>query len=292
MGFMLNKRVLMSSAQYFSTEQAINPYYGAGSLNVERAQAEHAEIRRLFEEAGIIVETASPPTNSQDGVYTANWALVHGGKAVLARLPEARKAEEAVAREALEALGIEVVTVPGAWHFSGQGDALKFGGLLFSGKGYRSDEQAQAFAAKTLGLERIQLQTIPLLDTVGNPAMNAVSGWPDSFFYDLDLALAIIKAPDEQQGGIIAYCPDAFMPESQETLRRLKGFEKIEVDFQEATEGFACNLVSTGETVIMSNRAPKLAKELQRRGLTVVSPEVTELVKGGGFIRCVSLTLE
>jgi N-dimethylarginine dimethylaminohydrolase len=282
----------MSSADYFSTDQAINPYYGETTPDGERAKAEHAEIKGLFEQAGIVVDTTPAPADSQDGVYTANWALVRGSKAVLARLPGPRKAEEAASRQALEARGFEVVEVPGDWHFSGQGDALPFGGMLFCGKGYRSDERAQAFVAETLGFERIQLQTIPVLDAIGNPKMNAVTGWPDSFFYDLDLALSIIKAPDEHQGGIVAYCPDAFLPESQETLRRLKGFEKIEVDFTEATQGFACNLVSTGDTVIMSNRAPKLAAALKKRGLTVLSPEVTELVKGGGFIRCVSLTLE
>lgn len=282
----------MSGAEYFSTEQAINPYYGADSLDVGRAKAEHAGIRKLFEEAGIVVETTPPPTDSQDGVYTANWALVRGKKAVLARLPETRKTEEAVAEKALAKRGFDVLHVPNNWHFSGQGDALAFGGMLFCGKGYRSDEQAQKFAADVLGYDRVQLQTIPELDELGNPKMNAVTGWPDSFFYDLDLALAIIKGPDENQGGIIAYCPEAFTTSSQETLRRLKGFEKIEVSLEEATKGFACNLVSTGEVVIMSNRAPKLKAELEKRGLRVVSPDVTELVKGGGFIRCVSLTLD
>lgn len=281
----------MSGAEYFSTDQAINPYYGTISLNVEQAKLEHAEIKRLFEEAGIVVETTPPPTDSQDGVYTANWALVRGTKAVLSRLPNARKAEESIAEKALVERGFEVIHVPEDWHFSGQGDALPFGGLLFCGMGYRSDERAQAFAADVLGYERIQLQTIPEINELGNPMINTVTGWPDSFFYDIDLALSIIKAPDENQGGIIAYCVDAFMPSSQETLRRLRGFEKIEVSFEEATEGFACNLVSTGETVIMSNRAPKLKKELEKRGLKVLSPNVTELVKGGGFIRCVSLTL-
>ncbi len=282
----------MSSADYFSTSQAINPYYGAQAPDIDRAKAEHAAIKRLFEQAGIVVETTSPPTDSQDGVYTANWALVCGKKAILSRLPETRKTEEAVAKRALEERGFTVLQVPDGQHFSGQGDALAFGGLLFCGRGYRSDEQAQIFAADALGFERIQLQTIPELDTLGNPMMNAVSGWPDSFFYDLDLALAIIKGPSETEGGIIAYCPEAFVAESRETLRRLKGFEKIEVSFEEATKGFACNLVSTGETVIMSNHAPKLKAELEKRGLTVLTPEVTELIKGGGFIRCVSLTLE
>lgn len=282
----------MSSADYFSTSQAINPYYGAEAPDINRAKAEHTAIKDLFEQAGIVVETTSPPTDSQDGVYTANWALVRGKKAVLARLPEVRKAEEAVAEQALMERGFEVVHVPNGWHFSGQGDALAFGGLLFCGQGYRSDEPAQAFAAETLGYDRIQLQTIPELNDLGNPMVNAASGWYDSFFYDIDLALAVIQPPTETHGGMIAYCPEAFLPGSRDTLERLRGFEKIPVSLEEATEGFACNLVSTGSTVIMSNRAPKLKAKLEKRGMTVLTPEVNELIKGGGFIRCVSLTLE
>lgn len=289
---MINKRVLMSSAEFFSNEQAINPYYHHETVELSRARDEHETIANLFQTAGITVERTVPPATSQDGVYTANWGLVRNGKAVLARLPEARKSEEAVAEAALTRLGFEVVHVPGEWHFSGQGDALAFGGMLFCGMGYRSDERAQAFAAQTLGYDRVQLQTIPELDELGNPKMNAVTGWPDSFFYDLDLALAVIKAPDETQGGVIAYCPEAFMPSSQVALEKLRGFEKIHVSFEEATKGFACNLVSTGETVIMSGHAPEFKRELEKRGFSVLCPEVTELVKGGGFIRCVSLTLE
>lgn len=288
---MINTRILMSDARHFSNDQAINPYYHQETVDVERAMAEHEQIAQLFAKAGIVVERTSSPVNSQDGVYTANWGLVRNGKAVLARLPNARKTEEPVAKAALEKLGIEVVLVPGTWHFSGQGDALPFGNKLFCGMGYRSDEQAQAYVAETLGFERVQLQTIPERDEQGVPMINAVSGWPDSFFYDLDLALSIIKGPTDTDGGIIAYCPDAFLPESREKLRTLEGPDKIEVSFEEATKGFACNLVSTGETVIMSGHAPQFKAELEKRGLKAVSPEVTELVKGGGFIRCVSLTL-
>lgn len=282
----------MSSADFFSNDQAINPYYHQETVDGAKAVQEHEAIATLFRRAGIVVERTAAPKTSQDGVYTANWALIRGDTAVLARLPHARKTEEEAAEAALQQLGLSVVHVPEDWHFSGQGDALPFGGLLFCGKGYRSDEQAQTFAAETLGYDRIQLQTIPELDELGNPKTNAVTGWYDSFFYDLDLALAVIKNPDETQGGIVAYCPEAFTASSQETLRQLKGFEKIEVSFEEATKGFACNLVSTGETVIMSSHAPNFKKELEKHGLKVICPEVTELVKGGGFIRCVSLTLD
>jgi len=232
------------------------------------------------------------PTDSQDGVYTANWALVRGDKAVLARLPSARKTEEAYAEKILISLGKEVIHVPNNLKFSGQGDTLACGNYLFCGSGYRSDAEAQKFVAETLGYERIQLQTIPQCDVDGNSVINMSTGWPDSFFYDLDLSLAIIKAPENGQKGLIAYCPDAFTSESRILLAALDGVDKIEVSIAEAQNHFATNLVSTGDTVIMSAQAPLLSAELKRRGMTILSPEITELAKGGGYIRCTTLTID
>lgn len=288
---LLNSTVLMSDALNFSAEQPINPYYADSSVDTSLAQAEHDNIRKNLEEAGITVLTVPSPRDSQDGVYTANWALVRDNKAVLARLPEARKTEEAWAKQQLESQGIEVITVPEDWHFSGQGDALPCGEYLFCGQGYRSDRRAQEFAADTLGFTRIQLQTVPQLDHSGTPVINASSGWADSFYYDIDLALSIIKSPKDGEKGLIAYCPEAFTPESQQILASLEYIDTIIVSEEEATHAFACNLVSTGETVIMSAHAPHLKAELESRGLTVLTPEISELSKGGGYIRCTTLTL-
>ena len=281
----------MSDAQNFSTTQAINPYYGDPFASVEKASEEHTAIKQALISAGIEVISTPSPTESQDGVYTANWALVRGNKAVLARLPEVRKAEEAYAAQVLTGLSKEVIYVPDGLKFSGQGDALACGNFLFCGSGYRSDEEAQAFAADTLGYERIQLQTIPATDEDGTPIVNSVSGWSDSFFYDIDLALSIIKGPTDTEKGLIAYCPDAFTPDSQAILATFEGVDKILVSLDEAQKAFAANLVSTGETVIMSAHAPALTRELEARGLSVITPEVTELAKGGGYIRCTTLSL-
>lgn len=289
---MINRTVLMSDALNFSAEQAINPYYGDSHTETLKAQAEHDSIRLAFENAGIEVIKVASPTTSQDGVYTANWALVRGKKAILARLPEVRKSEEEWARQQLVDLGIEVIDAPEGLKFSGQGDALACGDYLFCGNGYRSDEAAQIFAAEQLGYIRIQLQTIPQLDEQGQPVINAISGWADSFFYDIDLALSIIKVPSENEKGLIAYYPEAFTAESQKILSEFTDVDKIEVTLDEAQHAFACNLVSTGETVIMSAHAPLLSEELRKRGLVVVTPEVSELAKGGGYIRCTSLSLQ
>jgi N-dimethylarginine dimethylaminohydrolase len=286
----INQRVLMSDARFFSNEQPINPYYHEERIDVAKAAHEHAHIQTMFKDAGIEIISVNSPATSQDGVYTANWALVRGKKAVLARLPNARTSEEDWAEKILHAQGLDVIRVPDTWRFSGQGDALPCGNYLFCGNGYRSDLEAQNFAATALGYTRIQLQTVPQLDSKKNAVVNASSGWPDSFYYDIDLALAIIEGPSKTSHGTIAYCPEAFTPKSQQILTSLEGFKKIIVSEYEAKQAFACNLVSTGKSVIMSGHAPEMRKNIEALGLTVHSPEITELVKGGGYIRCTSLS--
>lgn len=288
----INNSVLMSDANHFSTAQPINPYYHNESIDYEKAIQEHTAVRDLLIKAGVKVVTVPSPIGCQDGVYTANWALVRGDKAVLASLPNARKDEEVYAEKILTDLGKTVIHLPEGLKFSGQGDALACGNYLFCGSGYRSDSEAQKFVADTLGYERIQLQAMPQYDSAGNAVINQASGWADSFFYDIDMAIAIIKAPVDGQKGLIAYCPEAFMPDSRELLESLDAVDKITVSIDEAKNGFATNLVSTGETVVMSAHAPQLSEDLRRHGLTVLTPEITELSKGGGFIRCMTLTLD
>lgn len=289
----MNNQILMSDADNFSNSQMINPYYHQESINLEKAKAEHDNIYQLLESAGAKITKVASPHNCQDGVYTANWALIRGNTAVMSNLPNARKDEEAYAEKILANLGKIIVHIPKDLKFSGQGDALACGDLLFCGSGYRSAEEAQKIAADTLGYTRIQLKTTPKIDENNNPIINSASEWPDSYFYDLDLALAIIKPPIDNQKGLIAYCPDAFTPESRELLKKLDSVDKIEVSADEAKNGFATNLISTGKTVIMSAKAPKLAQELRDdRGLTVITPEITELAKGGGYIRCMTLTID
>ncbi|HZJ34789.1 MAG TPA: arginine deiminase-related protein [Candidatus Angelobacter sp.] len=288
----INNSILMSDAKNFSTDQPINPYYHHESIDYDKAIQEHTAVRELLIQAGVKVVTVPSPIDCQDGVYTANWALVRGDKAVLASLPNARQNEEAYAEKILTDLGKTVVRLPDGLKFSGQGDALACGNFLFCGSGYRSDSEAQKFVAETLGYERIQLQAVPQCDSAGNAIINQASGWADSFFYDIDMAIAIIKAPTDNQKGLIAYCPEAFMPDSRELLAKFDAVDKITVSIDEAKNDFATNLISTGETVVMSAHAPQLSEELRRHGLTVLTPEIAEIAKGGGFIRCMTLTLD
>lgn len=275
----------MSGADFFDDGFAINAYMDADlQVNLERAKQDHKNIHKALTDAGIEVIKVDPPTGCQDGVYTANWALCVEDKVILSRLPGPRQAEEAYAKETLTNLGKKPILVPNNLRFSGQGDALPCGGYLLTGSHYRTDIETHKFLSDMLDTEVVSLQTMPQLDKHGQEVINAVTGWPDSFFYDIDLAIAVID--DET----IAWCPEAFIPESQDKIARLP-LRKIEVSLQEATEGLACNLVSTGNTIIMSSHAPLLASQLELHGFKIAHPNVTELQKGGGFIRCTTLTL-
>jgi N-dimethylarginine dimethylaminohydrolase len=279
----INKTVLMSGPKYFSVKE-LNPYsHQDDQPDTNLAALEFESIKSCLEQAGVVVAKVDEPTDCQDGIFTANWALVRGNTAMLSSLPPQRQAEQAWAKRYLENMGKKVIETP--YHFSGQGDMLACGNLLFAGSGYRTDPRMHKIVADTLGYEVISLQTLPELDEGGKPITNRTTGWPDSFFYDIDLALSILTP------NLIAWCPEAFTPESQEKVRSLP-IEKIEVSLKEAKDHFACNLVSTGYTVIMSAGARELKAAIEARGLAVLTPRIKELAKGGGYIRCTTLTLD
>jgi N-dimethylarginine dimethylaminohydrolase len=200
----INSTVLMSGADYFDDAAAINPFMNSSvAIDRAKAQTEHQTIQSALREAGVQVVMIPPPENCQDGIYTANWALVRGDKAVMSTLPNARKDEEPYAEKVLSDLGKKTFKVPNNIRFSGQGDALPCGDYLFCGTGYRTEREAHDFVAETLGYQIIPLQTIPKKTWYGREVINHDSGWPDSFFYDIDLALSILKGPIAKGGGYI-----------------------------------------------------------------------------------------
>jgi len=288
----INRTVLMTDTDNFSVVE-LNSYSDEDiQPDREKAKLEHESIKKALRDAGVTVVERPSPKNCQDGIYVANWAFCGVDKwgqevAVMGRLPNVRQGEERPARKILSEMGKRLI-IPKWQHYSGQGDTLVAGDTMFFGSGYRSDKEMKYVLERTFGdrYNVVDVQTIPRLDEHGKPARNKLSNWRDSYFYDIDLALGVVR-PD-----MIAWCPEAFQPESAEKIRALEGIKKIEVDLDEALGAFACNFISTGETVIMGTGAPKLRLALAKYGISSVALKIPEIQKGGGSVRCSTLTLD
>jgi N-dimethylarginine dimethylaminohydrolase len=180
----INKIVLMSGAEYFGDDDAINDLMDSSvPVDVNEAIIEHGRIKDALETAGVEVRSVAAPENCQDGVYTANWALVRGGKAIMARLPNKRKPEEAYAQRYLEEQGIQTMVLPeNVERFSGQGDALPCGDIVFTQSPFRTTTDAHPYLKDWLGFrEVIVLETKPARRVgIGPAKINKITGWPDS----------------------------------------------------------------------------------------------------------------
>lgn len=288
---MINGRVLMTDAKNIGIA-GINAHENLRRAP-SRAGAIHqfAGIQDAIRTAGITIEQIPSPKDQQDGVYTANWAITHRGRALLSRLPNARSGEEPYAQGALEELGYE--TRRPSHIFSGQGDCLPFNEHeAIVGYGYRtllSLELMEHF--KWLGLTPIPVEAKPkrALGVLWRQK-NRVSGLYDSYFYDIDLAVAVI-APN-----VLAVCREALTNRGRRAIDELatrptNPVKIIPISLDEALKAFAANLVSTGETVVMAQGAPKLAAALEAEGLKVLPVANDQFKLTGGGIRCVTLTL-
>ena len=291
-----NSQVLMSGAEYMSNSLAINPYMDASEpFNVEKAMQQHARIRQALESIGIDVIKVDAPHDCQDGIFTANEALldIDNETILMGRLPKGREEETPYYDEVLRGLGKKVIYLPNPdWFFSGQGDALRYGNYLLAGQKFRTSPgpEVHQFIKDTLGYEVISLQAVGLYNKDGSPDINAVTGLQNSDFYDCDYAIAPIKWPSQTQRGLLAVCKEAWEPESLEKIKALPNTDIIWVSYKEATGVSACNLVSTGEAVVMNAGAPQLEQALRDHGLYVVTTQNGELKKNGGSVRCTTLT--
>jgi N-dimethylarginine dimethylaminohydrolase len=262
---LLNSRLLVSDVAHFRIDYEINPYMDTADQPDQAAAAtEHEAILAAHRGAGRKLEYLPSVPGCPDMVYTANAAVVRGDVAVLGNLPPQRRPESLHHRGWLIDAGFVVIDTP--YPFSGQGDALPWGDVLLAGFGQRTDRRVHAVLRAHLDYEIVPLRTV------------------DSRWYDLDLAVAVID------DDTLAYCPDALDRPSRGRLLAL-GCDLMEVEAAEAL-GFALNLVSDGRTVTMSDGAPRLAAQLRDRGLDVDEVVTTQLRKGGGGVRCTSLTLD
>jgi ornithine--oxo-acid transaminase len=200
-----------------------------------------------------------------DMVYAANGALSTPQTTIGARFAYPQRAAEGEAyAQWLEAHGLGPVHRP--QHVNeGEGDFLVIVGQILAGTGFRTTTAAHAEVAEVTGLPVISLELV------------------DPRFYHLDTALTVLD--DET----VAYYPGAFSVPSQATLAVL--FPDAVIAGEADAVVLGLNAVSDGRHVVLTAAAPGLAGALAERGFVPVPLDLSELLKGGGGIKCCTLEI-
>ncbi|MDT5099970.1 MAG: hypothetical protein QOC76_3707 [Mycobacterium sp.] len=257
------RRYVMTPPTFFTVEYAINPWMDTSTrVDSHLAMNQWETLRQTYKDLGHTVEVVEPVAGLPDMVYAANGGLIVEGKAVVARFAYPERAGESVAyAEWMGRHGFHPIETR---HVNeGQGDLLVVGSIVLAGYGFRTDRRAHHEIAAAVGMPLVSLELV------------------DPRFYHLDTALAVL---DETT---IAYYPPAFTEESR--ARLLEFFpDAIEVATADAYV-LGLNAVSDGLNVVHPAAAAGFAGQLCDAGFVPIGVDLSELLKGGGSIKCCTL---
>jgi N-dimethylarginine dimethylaminohydrolase len=257
------RQYAMTPPAFFAVEYAINPWMDTGtSVDVDVALAQWENLRQTYLRLGHAVDLVDPVPGLPDMVYAANGGFIANGLAVVARFRFTERAGESKAyAKWMSSVGFRPVTTR---HVNeGQGDLLMVGEMVLAGYGFRTDRRAHAEIGAALRMPVVSLELV------------------DPRFYHLDTALAVL---DDQT---IAYYPPAFSELAQAQLHAL--FPDAFVVGSADAYVLGLNVVSDGLHVVLPSAATAFATQLRKAGFEPVSVDLSELLKGGGSVKCCTL---
>ena len=259
------KTVLMCRPEYFTVSYRINPWmFPENPTDQHLAMTQWVSLYETYQRIGIAVELIDPIEGLPDMVYAANGGFVLDGIAYGAQFRHAERAPEGPAYlDYLASQGFEPREAREV--NEGEGDFLLVGDVILAAHGFRSEGGSHEELASIFGRPVVSLTLI-------NPS-----------YYHLDTALAVL---DENT---IAYLPSAFDDESSRVLR--ERFPDAIIANEDDAAFLGLNLYSDGQNVVMAEQATTLRHDIEARGYTTHGVNLSELLLGGGGVKCCTLEL-
>lgn len=259
------KTVLMCRPAHFDVTYRINPWMDPDQpTSADLAVAQWQTLVDAYERLGFDVHQIEPVEGLNDMVYAANGGLTLDGKAYGAlftyeqRVPEGPAYMRWFAEQGFEVHEPQHIN-------EGEGDFLLSNGTILAGHGFRTSLESHDEVRGIFDREVVSLRLV------------------DPAFYHLDTAMAIL---DETS---IAYLPSAFDDASRAELER-RYPDAILVDEADASV-LGLNSFGDGRTMVIAERAEGFARQLAERGYETIGLDLSELLRGGGGIKCCTLEL-
>lgn len=259
------RSVLMCRPEHFTVSYRINPWmHPERPTDTALAVRQWDELYRVYVGLGYDIHLIDPIPGLPDMVYAANGGFVLDNIAYGALFAYPERAPEGPAYQAwFREHGFD--TRAPAEVNEGEGDFLLAGGVILAGSGFRSAENSHREVAEIFGREVVSLRLI------------------DPSFYHLDTAVAVL---DDRN---IAYLPSAFDEPSRAQLAARFPDAVIVSDQDAAVLGL--NSFSDGRNVVIASRAADFARQLTERGYHPIGVDLSELLLGGGGVKCCTLEL-
>jgi N-dimethylarginine dimethylaminohydrolase len=269
----IRRSYLMCRPDYFTVSYRINPWMHPQeptdtALSVRQWQTLYDTFIRL----GHDVQLIDPIPGLPDMVYAANGGFVLDGIAYGASFTYPERQPEGPAYMRWFAENGFHVAEP-AHINEGEGDILLVGDTILAGTGFRTSTDAHRELAALYGREVLSLHLI-------NPS-----------FYHLDTAIAVLDPTPQTPTGPanIAYLPSAFDQESLDILAE-RYPDAIQVSEEDASI-LGLNSISDGLNVVIAKRAVGFEAQLRERGYNPIGVDLSELLLGGGGVKCCTLEL-
>ncbi len=257
--------VLMCRPEHFTVSYRINPWmHPEDPTDTSLALKQWTDLYDTYVDLGFTVHLIDSLPGLPDMVYAANGGFVLDGIAYGAKFhyPE-RQPEGPAYMEWFRSQGLDV-REPEATN-EGEGDFLLVGDTILAASGFRSDTSSHQEIADIYGRDVVSLQLV-------NPS-----------YYHLDTALAVIDPTT------IAYLPSAFDEASLSILR--ERYPDAIIATEEDAAFLGLNSFSDGHNVVIAESATTFAKDLAERGYNPIGVDLSELLLGGGGVKCCTLEL-
>ncbi|HEU4807902.1 MAG TPA: arginine deiminase-related protein [Homoserinimonas sp.] len=255
----------MCRPEYFTVNYRINPWmHPEQPTDTSLAVSQWEVLYQTYLDLGYDVHLIDPIHGLPDMVYAANGGFIIDNKAYGASFTHPqRQAEGPAYMDWFRANGFTVHEPK--FVNEGEGDFLLVGDVILGGTGFRSSMESHRELAELSGLEVVSLE-------LSNPS-----------FYHVDTAIA--KLDDTN----IAYLESAFSEASLAELRRR--FPDAIIATEEDAAVLGLNSYSDGYNVVISSYAKDFERQLRERGYNPIGVDLSELLLGGGGVKCCTLEL-
>jgi len=261
-------KVLMCPPSHYEVVYEINVWMDKDNqVDIDRAHQQYKNLVDVYRSLGVEVMEIDQSQDLPDMVYSANYGFLDGDIFVLSNFfNEQRRREAGLAMDYLGGKGYKIKQLPNGMVFEGQGDMVKCGDKLFCGYGYRTQLDSIKELGALLGKEIVPIKLV------------------DPRWYHLDTCFFGFA------DGKAFIASEAFDKDSLKAIYD-NCDSIIETNEPEDIAGFACNSVAVGNKVICYRMSDKSKKAFSAEGFEVVEVDVSEFLKGGGSVRCLTLDL-